>query len=1263
MARGHRRSRITIRRGTYSLPWTSITLPTGGEIKYEYSTFFDSYGNGWDFSNSCPLTNCPGAAYMRMLSQATTLPVPGGSITKQTQFSYDSPQTGNITAIKEWTFYAGASPSFAAIPDRATYLTYLSTGINNIDRPVSTTVCNNSGADTDCPGGGNKVAQTKITYDSYGTGGLTSVTGVANHDDTSFGSGNTARGNPTQVQRWVSGASYLTTQLFYDTTGQVTQAIDPAGNLTSYGFADKFFTDTGANPPQSYTPTKPTNAYLTSVTPPLIGTVNFGYYYSSGKRAFSADQNGATTYFHYVDSMDRPTQTSFPIGWNLTNYTSATQVDTYLGISDASPSAGCSSCRHNQVIFDSWDRRTSQKLVNSPGGTISVDTNYDSNGRVQNVSHPYINPSDPTHVFETPTYDGLDRIIKVTRPDNQYSQTGYGPLVTGAGGISSQQGSPGTYGLGYPVISVDEAGKQRQVWIDGFGRVIEVDEPTFAASATSGTGGVTISGFERSTWKCIDPTCCNLRSCAVQIYDAGTVSITVNRLTKTVGYGQGSNAAGIATALASAFNADPASPVTASVSVTTVNLTAKQSGVNTNYPLSSSWTYDSDDFDSPSFTATPSGATLAGGADAGGSLASPTVALYTYDVLNNLTQVVQGAQTRSYSYDGLGRRTSMITPEAGTTNLKYTKADGTTLCSGDPGGVCRRQDARGVWTTYTYDALSRLTQVSYNVGTTGVPATPTVTLTYDEGGATGNALGRLTTMTDGVGSEKYQYDGLGRVTQVQKTVGTTTYTTGYQLNVAGELTQITYPSGHVVQQSYDAIGRLCEVAPQSTGCGSSTSPYANSYSYNAAGHVTGFNYGNGVAASFSYSPNRLQLTNLSYTKGTQTLFSLSYLYQQDSTNCPSGTTGNNGQVQCMTDTLDSGRTVSYTYDVLGRLSTAVSNGSAGFPKWGLSWNYDRYGNRLAQTVTAGSGPSNSLSFANPGGAQRNQPDGYPFDLGGNMLNDGYNTLAYDAEDRLISSTNQTWGTSTYTYDGKGIRVKKVSGGTTTVYIFSGGKDIAEYDNGAGVASPSREYIYSGPQLLATVTGNGPSATTTYHHADHLSVRVSTDGTTGSPTFGQKIGEQGHFPYGEAWYTTSTTTKFIFTTYERDSESGLDYAMARFYISRFGRFCSADPVEGEPDDPQSWNRYAYVRNDPVNLTDPDGQFWGFLGRLFRRLFRLFKNLLFKSHKIHLGGVTVRTPPFFAVGASFGFTQLLPGGGKVGGTPPFFPSGTADLPPEN
>jgi RHS repeat-associated protein len=87
--------------------------------------------------------------------------------------------------------------------------------------------------------------------------------------------------------------------------------------------------------------------------------------------------------------------------------------------------------------------------------------------------------------------------------------------------------------------------------------------------------------------------------------------------------------------------------------------------------------------------------------------------------------------------------------------------------------------------------------------------------------------------------------------------------------------------------------------------------------------------------------------------------------------------------------------------------------------------------------------------------------------------------------------------------------------------------------------------------------------------------------------GNVIGEQGHYPFGESWYAQSTTTKWMFTTYERDAESGNDYASFRYDINRLGRFASPDLLAGSVADPQSLNRYAYVLNDPVNFVDPLG----------------------------------------------------------------------------
>ncbi len=517
---------------------------------------------------------------------------------------------------------------------------------------------------------------------------------------------------------------------------------------------------------------------------------------------------------------------------------------------------------------------------------------------------------------------------------------------------------------------------------------------------------------------------------------------------------------------------------------------------------------------------------------------------YTYTVWDALATVTQGSLTRTYVFDGIGRVASETTPESGTVSYQYN----------DYSLVTQRTDARGVVTSYAYDNLNRRTGISYNVGSTGVPATASVTYTYGTDAAQNNN-GRLLTMTDGVGSETYSYDVRGRVTQTRKVISGTTYTIGYAYNLDCQATSITYPSGRTVQQVYDAIGRLSSITSGST--------VANGFSYNPAALVTGFNYGNGVAASFGYTSERQLLQSLSYTKSGQTLFNLTYGYAQGN--------GNNGQVTGITDAVDSGRSVTYIYDVLGRISTAVTTGSIPYPKWGLSWNYDRYGNRWTQAQSYDAPPTVSLSFSQP----NNRPDGFGHDASGDMQNDGLNSLQYDAEQRLISASGNS-----YNFDGNNLRVKKQlsGGGTGTVYIFDGTRPIAEYENGAAPGSPTREYVSEEGKLLVTIEGGA----TRYHHHDHLSIRLTTDSS------GISIGQQGHFPFGETWYTSGTTTKFMFTTYERDSESGNDYAVYRSYVNRFGRFPNPDPLRSSPaEEPRAWNRYSYVFDDPVNGSDPSG----------------------------------------------------------------------------
>ncbi|MGB8786037.1 MAG: RHS repeat-associated core domain-containing protein [Candidatus Acidiferrales bacterium] len=568
---------------------------------------------------------------------------------------------------------------------------------------------------------------------------------------------------------------------------------------------------------------------------------------------------------------------------------------------------------------------------------------------------------------------------------------------------------------------------------------------------------------------------------------------------------------------------------------------------------------------------------------------SPCTTTYSFNVFDSLTKTAEtgcqiflaNAPSRSFAYDDMDRLTSQTTPEGGTVSFQYNSFDLTTQST----------DARGVVKNYSYDTINRLVGVNYtipvgsavsampNVCTTSTGVSSNVCWTYDQGGASADALGRLTSMVDPTGSATYTYDPhMGRIMSIQKVVGTTTYDLSYAYNLAGEVVSITYPSSHAVQYSYDAIGRLCEVTggTPSSQCGTATSPYATGIQYNAAFEATGFSYGNGVAASYGYSPDRLQLTSMSYVKSSQTLFGLNYYYKQDSTNCPSAPTGNDGQIQCIADLVDSGRSVAYSYDQLARLSTAATKGSTNYPAWGLSWTYDAFGNRTNQTVTAGTAPASSLTIS----TKTNQISGYTYDASGNMTIEPLsppNDYTYDGESRLTAFSGDG-GTGAYSYDGNGSRVVKASGGTTTVYIYSGSQVIDEYANGAAPSSPTSEYVYMGSQKVVLIQGSAAQ----YYLNDHLSIRGSTDSS------GNVAEQRGHYPFGEFWYDTGSGATWIFNSYERDPESGNDYALARYDVSRIGRFASPDPISGNPADPQSLNRYPFAENDPIDLGDPSGE---------------------------------------------------------------------------
>jgi len=1047
----------------------------------------------------------------RPLSVSTTLNDSGQ--VSSLSFGYDS--NGNVNDLKEYD-YGGL-----ARETKTTYLTYATQHI--LDRPSQVLVYN---------GTSQLNARTDIAYDSY-SGGLTGVT-TTNHDS-NYGTTFTARGNMTSTTRYTNAAAGTgaTTRAFtYDTTGDVLTAQVDCCQLEQWTY----------NSTTVY-------AYPSSVTRGATGTqltTSASYDLGTGLVTNATDANGQVTYFNY-DALERISSVTGPLNTSQTfsyDDNSTAPAITQTTAVDTGKSAVQIS------TLDGLGRVTKTQTQDGAGGNCSaVTTGYDGLGRVTTISNPFSCSGSPVNTQYQ--YDALSRVTKVIPTD----------------GTSSSNNTQYLY-AGNSTTVTDPAGKQRQYYSDALGRLIQVSEPGWG-NATPGTGSVTIAGSEQK--QCNEPPPPPPAQCTDYSYDSGTVNITVNGHQDSVPFSgnpiSSSTANSIASALATQINGDSGSSVTATASGAKVTLVSKQSGSNTNYTLATSYTSNLGLW---SFSSSASGPTLTGGTDAATqgdpSLQHPMPTVYTYDPMNDLTLVVQGSQTRRYVYDSMSHLTSSTTPEAGAVSFTYTSY----------GQVSTRNDARNVQTSYQYDGLNRMIGVSYTIPNgSGVSAMPNVCT--PAGGTAANVCvsygtsaaaynnGRPLQMTDSTGSEAYTYDALGRVTGMAKTISGVSYPLGYSYDFASDLTSITYPSGRIVQQGTDTLGRLQQIASSGTN-------FMSNLAYNAAWQPAGFNYGNGVQASFAYN-SRMELQSLEYTLNSQTLFGLNYFYKLDPTNCPSGSSGNNGQIQCVNDVVDPGRSATYTYDAWNRLWTASTKGSTAYPAWGLSWNYDRYANRLSQTVTAGTAPSSTVTAS----ATTNRlASPYTYDASGNITYDGVNSLTFDGENRTTS--NLMGGvTSSYSFDGRGLRIEKQTAGATTIYIFSGAKVLAEYANGAPIDTPTTEYVYAGSQLIASII----AGSTTYVQSDQLSPRMLTDAGAGL------AGQQGHYPFGEAWYAQNSTTNWQYTSYERDAESQNDYAMARMYINRLSRFASADVFGGDSGNPQSLNRYGYVIGDPVDSTDPYG----------------------------------------------------------------------------
>jgi RHS repeat-associated protein len=148
----------------------------------------------------------------------------------------------------------------------------------------------------------------------------------------------------------------------------------------------------------------------------------------------------------------------------------------------------------------------------------------------------------------------------------------------------------------------------------------------------------------------------------------------------------------------------------------------------------------------------------------------------------------------------------------------------------------------------------------------------------------------------------------------------------------------------------------------------------------------------------------------------------------------------------------------------------------------------------------------------------------------------------------------------------------------------GGNPVRHYLYSGGSWSWLGDDIFLGRLRIAQVTSSG----TRYFHVDHLgSVRRVSTGA------GALEKAYDFFPYGLPVKETVGQERLWFASYELEHQNTSDYTddlyflHARWYFPSMGRFLSADPVRGDPAQPQSLNLFAYVTDNPLNLVDP----WG------------------------------------------------------------------------
>jgi RHS repeat-associated protein len=560
---------------------------------------------------------------------------------------------------------------------------------------------------------------------------------------------------------------------------------------------------------------------------------------------------------------------------------------------------------------------------------------------------------------------------------------------------------------------------------------------------------------------------------------------------------------------------------------------------------------------------------------------------FSYDALDRLTSVTNDVgQVTQYSHDPAGNLTVVTDANGNATvytyderNLLWKTIDAMTNTTrytynlnGQP---MQFADARSNITVYAYDSFDRLATRTYpdssaetriwdaagNLAAEGLRAGTWITNSYDvlnrrvlrtysDSSAVQykyDLRGLLLSATNSNGVLTFEYDARGRLVNSTNGFG---MRVAYEYDPMGSLAKLTYPDGSFVTYAYDSLNRLTRVLDGGTNL-------VGTFTYDSLGRRTQLTYGNGtqVAYSYDWANNITNITHTITNAGTM-LGRFGYAYDN---------AGN--RLSMTTEAVSYPGTHVYGYDKTYQLTSAAY--PAGYPFLGMSFTYDRAGNR-AKTVDGGTVNyiANNLNEYTSVGAVA-----YSYSANGNLVTDGSSIFSYDDDNRLIWAAKV--GTSaTYTFDGLGRRFEKNVNGTILRFVYAGNRIIADCDLSGSVI---RKFVFGSriDEPMCMLTSGSPL----FYHSDAQGSVCFLSGPGAAKPHLYTYDAFGRL----ATSSTNAGNRFTYAARESDFESGVMHYRMRSYMPGLGRFMQPDPVreQGGP------NLFAYVGNNPVRFVDPLG----------------------------------------------------------------------------